>query len=98
MKLYDFGLTIIYSLIIVVCCMYPTRHNLGYDDYITAKDLEAVPIMYYSIPGVEDKIWWELSSVKERSALLADHLGYTGEYVGCSADGRDLYILERKEI
>jgi len=73
-----------------------TKWNLGYEKAIhVPNDLPDVQL-YYSIPGTEDKIWFDLPPVQDRARQLADMVGYEGDDIACSADGKWLYILGEK--
>ena len=73
-----------------------TKWNLGYSEAIhVPNDLPDVQL-YYSIPGTEDKIWFDLPTVQVRARQLADMVGYEGNDIACSADGKWLYILGEK--
>ena len=72
-----------------------TKWNLGYSESIKV-DIPPVSPMYYSIAGVEDKVWFDLPTVQDRARQLADMVGYEGDDIACSADGKWLYILGEK--
>ena len=65
-----------------------TKWNLGYAESIKV-DIPPVSPMYYSIAGVEDKIWFDLSSVQDRAEHLARKAGYA---IGISEDGKQMGI------
>ena len=73
-----------------------TKWATGYEEAIyVPNDLPRVQL-YYSIPGTEDKIWFDLPTVQDRARQLADMVGYEGDDIACSADGKWLYILGEK--
>ena len=93
MKLYDFGIVIFLALVIGLCGLGMTKHSTGFEEAIyVPNDLPDVQL-YYSIEGVEDKIWWDMDTVQDRSMRLAELHGYQGADIACSADGNFLYIL-----
>lgn len=71
---------------IITSCASVNKHIWGYEKAILVKDVEPVSL-YYSIAGVEDKVWWEMPTVRERSVCLARELNYlayadkTGAYI-----------------
>ena len=84
-------LAIILACIILASCAPVNKYIWGYEKAILVKNIEPVQL-YYSIEGVEDKVWWELPTVQERARLLARMVGYSGRDIACSPDGKWLYI------
>ena len=83
-------------LVLLMGCSAVNKHLWGYSEAIhVPNDLPDVQL-YYSIPGTEDKIWFDLSTVQDRARQLADMVGYEGDDIACSADGKWLYILGEK--
>jgi hypothetical protein len=70
-------------------CAGVNKHLWGYSSYQKV-DVEPVSL-YYSVPGVEDKIWFGLSTVQEQSKVLAEALGY--EVSNWVVDG--YYFIEK---
>ena len=65
-----------------------SKWNTGYEQAIRV-DVEPCPLLYWSIPGVEDKVWWDLESVQDRAEYLAREAGYA---IGISEDGKQMGI------
>ncbi|HUV84274.1 MAG TPA: hypothetical protein VMV86_01110 [Methanosarcinales archaeon] len=74
-----------------------TKWNNGYEEAIYVQNAEPWDTSYLPIPGMEDKKYWDRSyplgqAIYERSKYLADKVGYEGDDIACSHDGRYLYI------
>ena len=80
------------ALALLTGCAPINKHLWGYEKAILMRGAEPVSPLYYSIAGVEDKIWFDMPSVQDRAAYLAGLIGYEGR-VACSADGKYLYII-----
>ena len=64
-----------------------TKWNTGYEKAIYVKNDMPKVELYYSIAGIEDKVWWGLPTVQDRAMRLAELAGYQGADIACSADG-----------
>lgn len=88
-------ITIIVMLIIMAATAFAsqTKWNTGYEEAIyVANDMPKVQL-YYSIAGVEDKVWWDIPTVRDRAMRLAGLADYQGADIACDSTGNWLYIL-----
>jgi len=97
MKLYDFGLTIIFIAIAGLCALGFTKHSTGYDHAEFVKDVN--PKYLYASIGhagkdirgrrefvyVHDSVWWGMPTVQEQSLALALLKGYDARMIGGQA-------------
>ena len=81
-----------------------TKWNLGYEKAIRV-DVPPVSPLYYSISGVEDKIWFDLPTVQDRAGYLYEYCKqdpkcsiklresyFEGKPIACNVDGTELYL------
>ena len=80
------------AITLLASCAPVNKHLWGYEKAIPVKDASPSPMLYYSITGVEDKVYWDMFSVHERAKYLAFVVGYEGKNIACSGDGKYLYI------
>ena len=82
---------ILLAIILLSGCTAWNSHMYGYDKAIKF-DIEPLEYpLYYSIEGIEDKVYFDMPTVQARARLLADIIGYVESDIACSADGVYLY-------
>ena len=97
------GFTIIFTFILGLCVLAPTEHNLGYEQEVFVHDAEPCDPLYYSIIGVEDKVYWDRSTpigqaIYERAKYLANIIGYEGDDIACDGMGMRLLTGINKDV
>ena len=81
------------ALMIATALLGQTKWNTGYGQAIHVRGANPIPPLYYSVAGIEDKVYFDMPTVQDRASYLAGLVGYEGDDIACSGDGTELYIL-----
>jgi len=86
-------LVLMIAMMVFTAGISTTKWNTGFEKSIYVEnDLPDVEL-YYSITGLEDKVWWDMQTVQDRARQLADIYGYEGDDIACNSTGDRLYII-----
>jgi len=90
------GILLILSVVATVFASQ-TKWNLGYEKSVRVTEAKPWGMSYLSIPGMEDKVYWDRSTplgqaIYARAKYLADLEGYSGDDIACNNTGTDLLM------
>lgn len=80
------------AIMLLTGCASVNKHLWGYEKAIYVENDLPDVLLYWPIAGIEDKIWWEMSTVQDRSQALAEIINYTESDIACDHTGNWLYL------